>query len=337
MASPLALAVALALPFGTGCNKNGKLTEVEVPEAGVSLRYDLTPGQEYGGSIQMRTTIQTPMGDIATNLKFNTQLVVAAKEEDGGKLVRATIKDIEMTVRTPDGIPAGATGMDPNAATALNGMEMRFNLSPQGKVSNTPEPPEGAPQTVASAIGLITTALTAGLAVSLPDENVDSGESWDASRDDDDDEGTEVLSSSSKGTLEGMARNEAGEDVAKLSFLSDIKSKRKVGEQEIAANQNVETTANFSASGGYPISLERKINNEIVGQTTILIEIESEWSKGGKQDVAPAPAQSEPEVQAIDDPCDPDYVGMGECVEEGAEPAADPAPAPEAAEATPES
>ena len=120
--------------------------------------------------------------------------------------------------------------------------------------------------------------------------------------------------------------------------MADIESKRQAGPQEVTIKQNVETKSMFSASGGYPISLERKIKNEIVGQTTILIEIESEWTKGGKQDVAPAPAasESESEVQAIDDPCDPDYVGMGECVEEGAEPAAE---APEAAaeEATPES
>ncbi len=330
LASTLALALALVLPVGTGCTKKQQLTEVEVPEAGVSLRYDLSPGQEYDGHVKMRTTTQTPMGDIAISLEFDTMLVVSAKEEDGGKLVRATIKGIEMNVRTPDGIPAAAVGLDPAAADPLNGMELRFNLSPRGKVSNTPEPPEGASQGVQAIIGMITNALTAGLALSLPEDSLEGGQSWDATRGDQDED---VVSAKSTGVLEGLARNEAGEDVARLVYEAAIESSRTQGEHTVEVKQDVDTKAMFSASGGYPISLDRTIKNEIVGQVTILMEIESEWTKGSKQEVAPAPATTttpETQVQAIDDPCDPDYVGMGECVEEGAEAVPEAEAAPEA-------
>lgn len=329
LASPFFLAAALVLSAGSGCNKNGKLTEVEVPEAGMSLRYDLTPGQEYSGEVTMRTAAQTPMGDMTSTVKFNVALVVSAKSEDGAQLVRATVSGIEANARMPAGIPAAAAGINPEAAAALNGMELRFNINPRGKVSNTPEPPESAPPEIKAMIGLITSGLEGGLSLRLPEESLKAGATWDSTSEEQDED---VKSAKGTGSLERFARNEAGEDVATLAYVGESQSERTQGENTMQVNQKVETNAEFSASGGYPISIKRKINNEIVGQVTFIIELDAEWSKGALQEVAPAaptsaPANDGTEVQDVNDPCDPDYVGMGVCEADEAELAAEEAAA----------
>jgi hypothetical protein len=320
--SPLLLAIALALPLGSGCSKKPQLTAVAVPEAGVSLRYDVSPGQTYDGHVKMRNSAQTTMGDVVTTIEFDVNLLVSANEVDGAMLVRATIKGIDLNMRLPDGVPAAmAGGMTPETAASLNGMELRFNLNDRGEVDGVPDPPESAAPEIQGMIGLITSALTAGLSVRVPED----GASWDA-KSDESKEG--VISSSNTGSLQGMGRNEAGEDIAKLVYSAQVEAERSQGDQKFQVNQKIETEASFSATGGYPVSLKRKINMEVVGQTTILSEVEAEWTKGAKQKVeaaAPAPAE---EVQEITDPCDPDYVGAGECADDAAAPPAEDAAPP---------
>lgn len=303
----LGIALALALPLSAGCGKTKtKLTEVAVPESGVSMRYDLAPGQEYSGHVKMRNTLPTPVGDVLTSIEFDVALVVSANEDASGKLVRATVKAIELDMRLPEGIPAAAIGgMTPEAAAALNGMELRFNLSEHGDVSNEPEPPETAPMETKAIIGMISNALTSAF-VRVPEQPVKDGESWDAKSKDDK---ATVKSATHTGTLEGLGRNAAGEDVAQLVFKANIEAEQQG--QTVKVQQDVK--ASFSTTGGYAVTVDRKINNEIVGQGTVLIEIEAAWKKGGKQAVeaaAPTPAS---EVQTITDPCDPDYVGAEEC------------------------
>jgi hypothetical protein len=305
LASSILVALALALPFSAGCGKTkSKLTEVAVPEAGVSMRYDLTPGQEYAGHVKMRNSVATPVGDVVTKIEFDVALVVSANEDAGGKLVRATIKGIVLDMRLPEGIPpAMAGGVTPEAAAALDGMELRFNLSERGAVSNEPEPPENAPMEVKAIISMISGALTSGF-VRVPEQPVKGGESWDAKSEE---TKASVRSATHTGTLQSLGRNEAGEEIAQLVFAAQIEAEREG--QVFKVQQDVK--ASFSTTGGFPVTVERTINNEIVGQGSMLSEIEAKWTKGGKQRVeAAAPAAA---VQTITDPCDPDYVGAEEC------------------------
>lgn len=307
LASSLLVALALALPVSAGCGKTkSKLTEVQVPEAGVSMRYDLAPGQEYAGHVKMRQTLATPVGDVLTSIEFDVALVVSANEDAKGKLVRTTVKGIKLDVRLPEGIPAAAAGgMTPEAAAALNGMELRFNLSERGEVSNEPEPPETAPLETKAIIGMVSEALTSAF-VRVPEQAVKDGESWDAKS-----EETKVTikSATHTGTLKGLGRNAAGEEIAQLEFVADIEAEREGTTFKV--KQDVK--ASFSTTGGYAVSVARKINNEIVGQGSALVEIEAAWTKGGKQPVEAAAPTPAGEVQTITDPCDPDYVGAEEC------------------------
>jgi hypothetical protein len=307
LAPSILVALALALPLPVGCGKTkSKLTEVEVPEAGVSMRYDLAPGQEYAGHVKMRNSAATPVGDVVTIVEFDVALVVSANTDAKGTLVRATVKDIELEMRLPEGIPAEmAGGITPEAAAALNGMELRFTLSERGEVSNEPEPPEAAPMEVKAIISMISGALTAGF-VRVPEQPVKDGESWDAKSEE---TKVQVKSATHTGTLEGLGRNAAGEEIAQLVFAAQIEAEREG--QVFKVKQDV--TASFSTTGGYATTVVRKINNEVVGQGTLVSEIEAEWTKGGKQPVEAAGPTPAGEVQTIIDPCDPDYVGAEEC------------------------
>jgi hypothetical protein len=311
LAPSLVVALALALPLPTGCTKKPQLTEVAVPEAGVSMRYDLAPGQEYTGHLKMRNSAQTPVGDVITLIEFDAALVVSANEDASGKLVRATVSAIELEMRLPEGIPAEAVGgMTPAAAAGLNGTELHFHLSEHGEVSNESEAPTSAPIEVQAIFGMISGALTSGF-VRVPEQPVKDGESWDAKTKQ---SKVQVKSATHTGTLEGLARNAAGEDIALLAFTAEIEAEREG--RTLKMKQDVE--ASFSTTGGYVVTVKRKVNNEVVGQGTLLSEIEAEWKKGGKQ----APTG---EVQTITDPCDPDYVGAEECPAEAAPAAAAPA------------
>lgn len=314
--SSLFVAIVLALPQGFGCTKKPTLTEVEVPEAGISLRYDLAPGQAYRGHVKMRSSVQTPKGDMVTTIEFDAELRVQADKVGDAMVVEATVDRIELSLRPPEGIPPAMVsmltgGMTPETAASLNGMQMPFNLNERGEVDGVPDPPADASPEIQGIMGMISSALTAGLSVRVPEQPVKDGEQWDAKSSK---PREEVVSSSNTGSLQGLGRDDAGRDIARLVYSAQVQSQRSRGEQTFEVQQKIDTEVTFSASEGHPVTVERTIRMEIVGQTSILTEIDAEWSKAGKQAVAPAGDAT----QQITDPCDPDYVGAGECVEDGA-------------------
>ena len=97
----IVLAAALAAPLVAlgGCGKE-KLTEVQVPDSGIAMTYDLTAGQSYGGHIKMRNSVQTPMGDMIQSIEFDVDLVVQG-DVGGTSLVSATVSEIDLSVRLP--------------------------------------------------------------------------------------------------------------------------------------------------------------------------------------------------------------------------------------------
>ena len=102
-ARSLLVAALLALPLGTaGCTKKQQLTEVEVPDAGLTLRYDLTPGQTLDGHVRMRTAAQTPVGEIISIVECDAKVTVQSKGDETKREVEAVISNIEVSVRVPD-------------------------------------------------------------------------------------------------------------------------------------------------------------------------------------------------------------------------------------------
>jgi hypothetical protein len=73
------------------------------------------------------------------------------------------------------------------------------------------------------------------------------------------------------------------------------------------------TTALFSTSGDYLAAVEGEIRKFDPTAGTTFTKMQVDWRKQSRAAIAPAPQTAE--VQKIDDPCHPDYVGPGECVE----------------------
>lgn len=331
----LAAALAVSVAALGGCGKE-KLTEVQVPDSGVAMTYDLTAGQSYGGHIKMRNSVQTPMGDMVQSIEFDVDLVVQG-DVGGTSLVSATVSEIDLTVRLPDGMPqAMAGGFNAENAKALNGMNVRFKLGPDGELDDMPEPPENAAPEVRGIIAMVSGALSGGF-VRLPPKALKEGETWDLSRERQDDDGS-TRSTTGTGTFNGLARNDAGEEVAKLAYESEAQSEAETQAGRMQSTSKAQIEALFSTSGGYPSKVERTVNAEIKGLGGMLSEIDAEWKKLDKRAVDPIAPEPDQQVeeQQITDPCDPDYVGGEECVDDAAP--ADDAAAPEApAEAPAES
>ena len=285
-----------------GCDKN--LTEVEVPEAGVSLRYDLTPGQVYNGHVKWKNIIEAGGQQLITNLDFDVELLVTGIQDDHGPLLRAKTKNIKVNVSVPDGVPPEATGLSPDVAKQLNGVEIAFNADAQGKISNAPEPPEDLDKLAKATVRQLTAGVLAGL-VRVPETQLKKGETWTPNYTRD------GITTTGTGTFESMVQDETGASLAKLWL--DVKSE---GETEAVGTKMKVSRAQtiavlFPTAPGFPTSIKRKGTFQLpMGDVSTNIEVT--WARGEKRKVE---ANSAAEVQAITNPCDGDYVGPEECKE----------------------
>ncbi len=301
----LALAAALLGCFGTSCEKNSASAAV-VPDEGVTMRYDLTPGQTYAGHISQSTVIETGMGNIDMRLEYDIALMVTGTTSPDGPLLAATFDNIKANAIMPGGIPAAAAGFDPKVASTLNGVELRFNMNEGGELENMPELPEGQPPAIVAILGQMTGGLQAAFA-RLPDEPLKEGEKW--SRDRDEDGTTSTMS----GKLKKLRANGDGDMIATLETESDGKMKREVEGKTIEGTVSGLSTIEFVSSAGYASSLDRKLR-QTSNMADVRLEFEVTWEKGEKKAV-----EIQAEVQAVTDPCDADYVGGEDCPADGGE------------------
>lgn len=298
-------AVAVA-PFG--CDKR-KLTEVEAPIGDTALRYDIEPGQAYSGHLKSRTAINTNLGEIVSNLQFDVDLVIAGASTDGGRLVKATLDNIQLSTLTPDGIPAAAAGASPEAARGLNGAEIRFTLDPRGIPTEMPEPPKDAPPQMQALLGQITQALAASF-IEVPPEGVDAGQSWDAHVPKPDGDGEGELSGQAKGVFESLVQDEkSGEKFAKLRIEQTLKGSREAQGQKFEVTIDSQSEGLFNLAMRYPSSVKTTARSSFA-MGDLNLTMEAEWTKGGRRPDAVVP---ETEIQEVTDPCSPDYVGPDAC------------------------
>lgn len=301
----LALAAALLGCFGTSCEKNTAAAAV-VPDEGITMRYDLTPGQTYSGHINQQTVIETGMGNIDMRIEYDVALMVTGSTSADGPLLAATFNNIKANAIMPGGIPAAAAGFDPKVASTLNGVELRFNMNEGGEVENMPELPEGQPPAIVAIMSQLTGGLQAAFA-RLPDEALKEGGTWTRDRDED---GT---TSTMSGKLKKLRANKSGEMVATLDTESTGKVKREQDGQKIEGTVSGLSTIEFVSSAGYASSLDRKIRQSS-NLADVRLEFDVTWEKGEKKAV-----EVQGEVQAVTDPCDADYVGGEDCPADGGE------------------
>ncbi|MGH1346529.1 MAG: hypothetical protein ACRBN8_33495 [Nannocystales bacterium] len=301
----LALAAALVGCFGTSCDKKPD-TAVVVPDEGVTMRYDLTPGQTYAGHINQKTIIETQMGNVEMRLEYDVALLVTGATSPDGPLLAATFNNIKANAIMPGGIPPAAAGFDPKVAGTLNGVELRFNMTDGGELENMPELPEGQPPAIVAIMSQLTGGLQSAF-TRLPDEPLKEGEEWSRERDED---GT---TSTMSGKLKKLRANSDGDMVATLDTESSGKMKREVEGKMVEGSISGLSTISFVSSAGFASSLDRKLRRS-TNMADIRLEFEVTWEKGEKTAV-----EVQGEVQAVTDPCDADYVGGEECPADGGE------------------
>jgi hypothetical protein len=258
--------------MSTGCDKR-KLTEVEVPDEGVQLTYDLAPGKAFDGHIRVANAIASPAGELYNAIEFDVALEVIEARDDRF-FVKATVNGLRTDVRLPEGLPKEA-GLSQQAAESANGTELRFFVDKTGEVSEAPQPPEDAPLPVKAIISLISTGLR-GAFVKLPPGPIKAGDSWDTSPAEQPEGGT----ASGSGKMKGMAQDaNTGENVAKLEYHSSVEKTGEAEGQSLKGSLGGTAKALFSQAG-YAISIERRLSGDAAGMT-LTINVDVDWKPRG--------------------------------------------------------
>ena len=203
-------------------------------------------------------------------------------------------------------------------------MEVRFNVLPSGKVNYMPPPPQDADDQVKLVIEQVLETIESAF-MEMPRKPVKQGETWEEKEN----KGREgKLGSYRVGTttttLETMWHDaERAEDLVELSIELE---REETVTTKAGSHQNKwkgKTQAMFSTSGSYLASITGEVRKfdpgTGMGAQTTFTKVRVQWHKqAGAAAPEPAPKPTVPEgaeVQAISDPCHPDYVGGGECTE----------------------
>jgi len=327
----LALCAASATAASTGCSGNsGKLQKIESPASGVTLTYDLSPGQVYRGKVSSKQTVVGTSGNkIARGFSFEVALLIRGPATDafGGTLVVARYTGVDIRWGLPGGSPISISELVSKATRQLEGLEVTFNVDETGKVLHMPEVPQDLPEDLRFVIQeAIDTLETAFLPV--PQRALKVGDNWK----DDKKRGRKgklgrYVEGETTTKVEGFFRdNESNIDLTKLTISESEKevTTAKTGSHEVS--KEIQTTAFFAHGDHYLRKLVRDGKTFDPGNATIFAGLEVTWAKD-KSTAAAAGPTTVKQIQDISDPCHPDYVGGDECQPDGGANPGDVAPA----------
>ena len=331
----LALCAASATAASTGCSGNsGKLQKIESPASGVTLTYDLSPGQVYRGKVSSKQTVVGTSGNkIARGFSFEVALLIRGPATDafGGTLVVARYTGVDIRWGLPGGSPISISDLVSQATRQLEGLEVTFNVDETGKVLHMPEVPQDLPEDLRFVIQeAIDTLETAFLPV--PQRALKVGDNWK----DDKKRGRKgklgrYLEGETTTKVDGFFRDiESRTDLTKLTISESEKevTTAKTGSHEVS--KEIQTTAFFAHGDRYLRKLIRDGKTFDPGNATIFAGLEVTWAKD-KAAAAAAAAAAGPttvkQIQDIRDPFHPDYVGGDECQPDGGANPGDVAPA----------
>ncbi|MBA3547731.1 MAG: hypothetical protein H0T76_14705 [Nannocystis sp.] len=313
------LLVALLLctaPLACGGGKN--LQKLEAPASGVTLAYDLSPGQVYKGSVSNSESVRATSGaSLSRGFDFDVTLAVRGPDPKGqGTMVTARYSNVNIRWGLPPGATFSVGELVSKATSQLQGLEVDFVVDETGKVQSMPELPSDMPEELRFVLQeAIDTLETAFLPV--PARPLKVGDSWK----DDKVRGRKgklgrYLEASTTSTVEGFFRDETKQsDVTKLKIEeteTEITT-AKTGSHEV--KKQTATTALFAHADRYLSSLERTRQTFDPGNATIFTTLKVQWTKSPPPQGSAAAIK---QVQDITDPCHPDYVGGEECQPAGA-------------------
>ena len=231
------------------------------------------------------------------NVECDAKLLVLGRDgTDGGIVVAARFRNVELDWAVP--IEAGLSRDDFQklAGDQLRGFELRFLVSPRGKVLTRPAPSDNLHEAMYELFSVLEAAVGTSF-VELPDRNLRPGDRWNDS--------AEARTIGAK--FDGLF--EAKEEKSQLARLElDLNIGRTVtteaGERQAQTegrSRSLFDTRGFFAS----IDIEARDFDPRVGMG--IRQITAEWTKVGKG------RQDATSIQEIADPCDPDYVGELQC------------------------
>jgi hypothetical protein len=309
-ASMIALALGL-LTAVASCGPKG-LHKVEVPAAGVTMTYDLVPGATYSGHLRIGNTQAVDGGNISQALECDVKLTVVGEDKTrGGTLLRATFANIDLKWGLPPSAPISPEEFTRDAIARLQGMNVSFNVKPNGEIVYMPTPPQELSDIDKQFIDVVLRGLERAFLV-VPGRAVKDNETWD----EDEKRGREgklgrYVVGKVETRVDGMYRDDdRKEDLVRL-VISFKRNETITTEDGSRKNESEgKSTALFSTSGYLAeIEGESRDFDPVNGMTFSKIKVD--WRKtasGGTGTAQPDVAQQE-----ISDPCDPDYVGAETC------------------------
>ena len=300
------------------------MQKIEAPGSGVTLSYDLTPGQVYRGKVISKETVVGTSGNkVARGFSFEVALAVRGPDaERGGTKVTARYTNVDIRWGLPSGSPISLSAFINDATSKLQGLEVDFNVDESGKILYMAELPPDIDEELRlilqDAIDTLETAF-----LSVPQRPLKIADTWK----DDKTRGRKgklgrYLEAVVTTKVDGFFREAAtNTDLTKLTISESEKetTTAKTGSHEVT--KETTTTAYFAHGDRYLHKLVRDRRVFDPGNATTFAGLDVTWTKAAATTVGPVAPPAVKQVQDISDPCHPDYVGGEDC-QPGAAPAA---------------
>jgi hypothetical protein len=338
MSSCFALALGLAVCW-SGCGPK-ELTKIEVPDGGVKLAYDLSPGTAYRGHLRVGNTLQLQGMTTKQTMECDVDLIVTEKAASHSTL-RARYVNIDIDMNFTSG-PAAGLSLD-EALNQIKALEVTLHVQENGKVTHVSPLPAGAPEAIQTLMQQLVDALESAFLV-VPERQIKDGEQWtDSVKRGREGKLGRYRVGKTKTVFEGMYRHQRHDTVAKLSVAQEQTDVVTTKEGRRQTERNGKTTAYFSTAG-YLAQFDSEIRDFDPTQGMTFRKLQASWRK--TSDARKAATQAAPidpcdpdyvgpdvceREGVVDDPCDPDYVGPDSCKEIEAD------PTPSGGQETPES
>ncbi|MEZ4450048.1 MAG: hypothetical protein R3B09_11275 [Nannocystaceae bacterium] len=317
-----------------GCKKGPAMEKIEAPAEGLQLKYDLRPGQVYEGRVSRSEAVRDIRSGSSFNrsIKFNVTLAVRGEDpERGGIRVNARFTNIDPKWALPPGTPFSLNEFLAEIKQVIEGMEVTFNVDASGKILFLPTLPENIKPELGIVIQQVLDALEAAF-LTVPGRALKIGESWT----DEKKRGREgklgkFVQGKVTTTVSGYYRTPESEEVVELTVQDTESAVTTTKSGSHSTERKGKSTSLFSTSGSYLRSTVSEFTDFDPGVSNTISKLDVRWTKvgggSGPEEVQAIADPCDPNYvgeavcQTIADPCDPNYVGEGECkppMEEGA-------------------
>ena len=293
--------------LGVGACSSTDFRRVRTPREGIPLAYNLAVGASYDGHIRVGST--RSIDGLAELLNQNVEcdarlLVMGVDQVSGGRVMRATFRSADIDWTVPPSAGLSRDDFVKLAAEQLRSLDLRFTVSPTGKILEAAVPPERMPPAMVDLFN--TLALSVGLGfVEMPAGRVVKGQTWaDNGR---------VGAAGGDSTVDAefvglVGQRGASEAFAKFeySFVTHRPIETETGPRQA---QSEGTAKALLSQDGY-VSRVKADTHEFDPKRGLAVrEIRAIWKK------VAVGATEATDIQLITDPCDPDYVGEELCPE----------------------